>query len=169
MKYLIALFISTTLAFALELNMQAPSVEIGHDDGGRVDGSSWSSSEIKGKIFVLFYVDPDFKNLNSHVSDALKAKMYDGEKFASIAVINMAATWLPNFAINASIKSKQKKFPRTTYVKDLNKILVKKWNLADDNSNVLVFDQDAKLLYKYFGKVPDDELKKMLNIIDNNI
>jgi hypothetical protein len=53
-----------------------PKVTISGDEGGRVDGKSWSSEMIKGKVHVLHYVDPDFRNDNENLKDALsKAAM----------------------------------------------------------------------------------------------
>ena len=69
-------------------------------------------------------VDPDESDLNNHVSEALKAEKFPLEKYGSIAIINMAATWLPNFALNMKLKSKQENYKNTVYVKDLQKILV---------------------------------------------
>ena len=124
-----------------------PKVVLKGDLGGRIDGTQWSSEElVSEKIIVLFYVDPDESELNNHVSDALKAENYPREKYGSIGMANMAATWLPNFAINMKLKSKQEKHKETVYVKDLDKTLVKKWGLSDDNSDVIVFGKDGRVL-----------------------
>ena len=93
--------------------------------GGRLDGSSWSSAEIKNKVHVLFYVDPDEKDLNERIADVLQNSKFPLDNYGSIAVINMAATWLPNIALETALKQKQKKYPDTLYVKDFNKLFVK--------------------------------------------
>ena len=101
-----------------------PTIVLEGDLGGRVDGTPWNSEElVSGKIIVLFYVDPDESDLNNHVSDALKAENFPLDKYGSVGVANMAATWLPNFAINIKLKSKQEKHKSTVYVKDLEKTL----------------------------------------------
>lgn len=146
-----------------------PLVTLQGEYGGRLDGSSWSSSEINGKVFTLFYVDPDEKNLNEPLADLLKKENFPLDKYGSIGIINMAATWLPNFAIASSLKEKQKKFPNTVYVKDLKKVLVKEWNLKDDSSNVLIFDKSGKLLIKVMGKATDEEAQKVLSLIKDNL
>jgi len=51
----------------------------------------------------------------------------------------LAATWKPKFLITKILKSKQKKYPRTTYVTDKSKVLVERWGLLDHSYNVLVF------------------------------
>ena len=146
------------------------SVVLKGELGGRLDGSQWSSEElVSGKVIVLFYVDPDESELNNHVSDALKAENFPKEKYGSIGMANMAATWLPNFAINMKLKSKQEKHKTTVYVKDLDKTLVKKWGLSDDNSDVVVFGKDGSVLYSVDGKFTDAQVKEIIKVVWDNL
>lgn len=147
-----------------------PKVVLKDDLGGRLDGTQWSSEElVSGKVIVLFYVDPDESELNNHVSDALKAENYPKEKYGSIGMANMAATWLPNFAINMKLKSKQEQYKSTVYVKDLEKTLVKKWGLSDDNSDVVVFGKDGRVLYSVDGKFTDTQVKEIVKVVWDNL
>lgn len=147
-----------------------PKVVLKGDLGGRIDGTQWSSEElVSEKVIVLFYVDPDESELNNHVSDALKAENYPKEKYGSIGMANMAATWLPNFAINMKLKSKQEKHKETVYVKDLDKTLVKKWGLSDDNSDVIVFGKDGRVLYSVDGKFSDVQVKEIVKVVWDNL
>ena len=147
-----------------------PKVVLKDDLGGRLDGTQWNSEElISGKVIVLFYVDPDESELNNHASDALKAENYPKEKYGSIGMANMAATWLPNFAINMKLKSKQEQYKSTVYVKDLDKTLVKKWGLSDDNSDVVVFGKDGRVLFSVDGKFTDAQVKEIVKVVWDNL
>jgi len=147
-----------------------PKVVLKDDLGGKLDGTQWSSEDlVSGKVIVLFYVDPDESELNNHVSDALKAENYPKEKYGSIGMANMAATWLPNFAINMKLKSKQEQYKSTVYVKDLEKTLVKKWGLSDDNSDVVVFGKDGRVLYSVDGKFTDAQVKEIVKVVWDNL
>ncbi len=146
-----------------------PTVTLEGEVGGRLDGTAWSSNEIKEKFFVLFYVDPDEKDLNEPTADLLKKEQFPLEQYGSIGVINMAATWLPNFAIEASLKQKLKKFSDTLYLRDLKKVLVKKWGLKDDSSNILLFDKSGKLLFKIMGKATNEESLRLISIIKEQL
>ena len=168
-KVLLGFVVLLGTCMAIELGQVPPSVTIEGDNGGRTDGKAWSSSVLKGKVHVLFYVDPDEKDLNNAFADALKAKKFSRKKFNSVAIINLAATWLPNAMIELKLKEKQKKFPDTIYVKDKKKILVKQWKLADDNSDILIFNKKGELIYKKFGKVSDVEIIDVLKLIEKNI
>jgi len=124
---------------------------------------------LKSKVYTLFYVDPDERDLNNDFADALKAKNFDRKKVNSVAIINLKATWLPNVILESKLKEKQKKFPHTIYVKDKKKVLVKQWSLADDNSDILIFDKKGKLIYKKFGKISAKEIPEVLKLIEKNI
>lgn len=145
------------------------TITLDGDKGGRVAGGAWSSDEMKGKVFVLFYVDPDVSDLNNAASEALKAEKFPSSSYQSVAVINMGATWLPNFAINSKLKGKQKDYPDTIYVRDLEKTLVKEWKLADDNNDVMVFDKAGKVVFVHEGKLDAAAIKSLIETIKQNL
>jgi len=168
-KTFTGMMLAAVAAMAIEVGSIPPQVKLDGKNGGRTDGQAWSSDMLKGKVHVLFYVDPDEKDLNEPFVQALKKHGFDHSKFASVAVINLAATWKPNVIIEALLKKKQKEFPDTIYVKDRKSVLVKQWRLADDNSDILVFDKSGKLIYKKFGKLSKDEIAKVIALIDKNL
>jgi len=154
---------------AVEVGKLPTSVTIEGENGGKLDGSAWHSSMLKGKVYTVFYVDPDERDLNNPLADALKARKFDRKKVNSVAIINLAATWIPNMVLESLLKKKQKKFPDTIYVKDKKKVLVDKWALADDNSDILIFDQKGKLIYKKFGQVSEVEIKDVIKLIEKHL
>jgi len=165
MKTLFLLLLSALTLAALEVGKSLPEITLSGDEGGRLDGRAWSSSELKGKLHLLFYVDPDEKDLNNDFSDAIKAEAFDRSSFASVAIINMAATWKPNFAINAALKKKQQKFKRTLYLRDMDKKLVSEWGLADDDSDVILFDKTGRVLFYHAGKIDAAMTKTVIQLI----
>ena len=166
---LFALFVLPQMAQAIEMGQVPPKVELKEKVGGRLDGTAWSSEELKGKVHVLFYVDPDEKDTNNEASEALDKEKFPAEKFQSVAIINMAATWMPNFAISMSIEDKQKRYPRTIYVKDYKKVLVEAWKIADDSSNILAFDKQGKLIFRKDGKLGPGDIQKLIQTIKDNL
>ncbi|MBN2824027.1 MAG: transcriptional regulator [Campylobacterales bacterium] len=119
----------------------------------------FSTDIIKGKRFLLNYVDPDARELNRAFMRELEA--FNKGQIGSIAIINLAATWLPNSLIESELKKSQKAHPTTIYVKDYNKVLVKKWELKDDDYNTLIFDKNRKLLFKAHGKLTPKQQQKI--------
>ena len=171
-KYLIfvlAVFLINQAAQAIELGEIPPKVELSGKLGGRLDGKPWSSEELQGKVHVLFYVDPDEKDTNNDASEALNREKFSGDKFDSVGIINMAATWLPNFAISSALKDKQKRYPKTIYVRDYKRVLVSAWKIADDSSNVLAFDKKGKLIFRKDGKLTVEEIQTLIKVIHDHL
>ncbi len=168
-KIFLFLLLVYSSGFALMLGQTPPEVTLSGKNGGLVDGTPWSSQMLKGKVHVLFYVDPDKKDLNEAFSEALKARAFPHDRYSSVAIVNMAATWMPDFAIEAKLKAKQKKYPNAIYVKDKKKVLVKKWALEDDNSDILVFDREGRLIFQHAGRLEADQIEKVLALIAHNL
>jgi YtfJ family uncharacterized protein len=167
--FVLAVFLINEAAQGVEMGEIPPRIELKEKLGGRLDGTPWSSEELRGKIHVLFYVDPDEKDTNNDASEALDKEKFPSDKFQSVGIINMAATWLPNFAISSSLKDKQKRYPRTIYVRDYKKVLVNAWKIADDSSNVLAFDQQGKLIFRKDGKLTSEEIQTLIKVIHNHL
>jgi hypothetical protein len=163
------LFVIPQMGQAIELGQIPPKVELHEGLGGRLDGTAWRSDELKGKVHVLFYVDPDEKDTNNDASEALDKEKFPAEKFQSVAIINMAATWMPNFAISMSVEDKQKRYPRTIYVRDYKKVLVDAWKIADDSSNILAFDKQGKLIFRKDGKLGPEDIQKLIKTVKDNL
>ena len=156
-------------AQAIELGEVPPLVVLKEKLGGRLDGKPWSSEELQGRVQVIFYVDPDEKDTNNPASEAIDKEKFPADKFHSYGIINMAATWLPNFAISMALKEKQERYPRTTYVRDYKKVLVNTWKIADDSSDILAFDKKGKLIFKKEGKLNAEEVQRLIKVIRDNL
>ncbi len=154
---------------AIELGEVPPKIELKEKLGGRLDGKPWSSEELREKVHVLFYVDPDEKDTNNDASEALDREKFPGDRFQSVGIINMAATWLPNFAISSALKDKQKRYPTTIYVRDYKKVLVNMWKIADDSSDVLAFDKDGKLIFRKDGKLTAEDIQRLIRVIHDHL
>lgn len=164
-----AVFLINQAAQAIEIGEIPPKVELREKLGGRLDGKPWSSEELQGKVHVLFYVDPDEKDTNNDASEALDREKFSSDQFQSVGIINMAATWLPNFAISSAIKDKQKRYPKTIYVRDYKRVLVSAWKIADDSSNVLAFDKHGKLIFRKDGKLTTEEIQTLIKVIHDRL
>lgn len=166
---LLSAFLTLNLS-AVTVGEVPTAVVIDSNNGGMVlDGSAWDSSTIKDKLYVMFYVDPDEKDTNNEFSATLKEKKYDRSNYASLAVINLAATWKPNFVIESILKGKQEEFPDTIYVKDKSSVLVNEWQIDDDASNILIFSKRGELLFYKSGKMSQEDISNAIKIIEENI
>jgi YtfJ family uncharacterized protein len=165
----LSVFLINQTVLSIEIGQVPPRVELKEKLGGRLDGKPWSSEELQGKVHIIFYVDPDEKDTNNPASEALDKEKFPSDKFQSYAIINMAATWLPNIAINSALKEKQERYPKTIYVRDYKKVLVHAWKIADDSSNVLAFDKKGALIFRKDGKLSAEEIQKLIKVIREHL
>jgi len=162
---LLATLLGLPAAAQLNIGEITPTVILDGETGGRVGGGAWSSDSLTGKVHILMYVDPDKVQVNAHVEDALAAQNFDHSKVTSVAVINMAATWKPNFAIDLLLKSKQEKFPNTLYVRDLKRVLAGAWGLVDDGYHVLVIAPDGRVIFSGADALSDLQVEQLIATI----
>ncbi len=162
---LLCLLLPGAMAAELFIGMQAPLVELSGERGGKLNGESWSSESLHGALHLLYYVDPDHPNMNEDVNQALIDARFGPELLRTVAIINIKATRLPKFAIRFGLRRKQKEFPHTTYVQDLDKVLVGTWGLADHTHNILLFDREGRLAFRGDGEFSDDQTREMLQTI----
>ena len=170
MKSILLLLLMSLNIFALNVGEVPKELILSGDNGGLAqDGSAWSSSSINDKLHVLFYVDPDEKDVNNEFVELLNAKEFNSTIVGRVAIVNLAATWKPDYIIEKLLKLKQKELPNTIYLKDKKSILVKEWGLADDASNVLIFSKEGELLFYKAGQLSGDEIKKAIELIETNL
>ncbi|WP_457596798.1 YtfJ family protein [Hydrogenimonas sp.] len=167
MRLLLALWLAVATAWAVEVGRPLPRLILEGADGGCITGQPFDSDTLRGKVTVVFYVDPDKKSLNEPFTEALKARHFDRSRYRSVAIVNMAATWMPNFAIASALKKKQSRYPDTLYVKDLRKKGVKVWSVADDDANFLVLSKEGVVLYARSGRIPPDEYDTIFSLIQS--
>ena len=126
MKSFILLLATSVSMFALNISEVPKELTLSGENGGLAkDGSAWSSSSIKDKVHVLFYVDPDEKDVNDEFAKTLDAKEFNSTVLGRVAIVNLAATWKPNYVIEALLSARQDVLPDTIFLKDKKSVLVK--------------------------------------------
>lgn len=159
----------------LPLGAPPPAVVLSGEDGGLVkEGAPWESKTLAGKVSLIFYVDPDERDLNNKASEALEGEealedYREAGKFASYAIINMAATWLPNAVLTGMIEDSQEEFPNTTYVFDMNEVLHKKWDIATDSNNIIVTNMQGDVVFSKDGQLSDSDIQAMIQAIHEGV
>jgi predicted transcriptional regulator len=48
-------------------------------------------------------------------------------------------------------------------------VLVNAWKIADDSSNVLVFDKHGKLIFRKDGKLTAEEIQMLIKVIRDHL
>lgn len=165
MVSLLILLAGVLTAGDLVIGEAPPAVRLEGAGGGLIGGGAWSADDLPGRVRVLFYVDPDEKDLNEATAEAIRREAFPAEHFGSVAVINLAASRVPNVILNRIIAGKQKKFPRTQYVKDNAKALVRAWGLSDDGYDVVLFDADGRVQAHHRGRLSEADTAALVTMI----
>lgn len=156
---------SFSLAAELKVGDKAPDFKLKDSTGKeyRLD-----HPQFKGKVLYIAYVDPDEKDTNNHVEEALKKEReaggLDRTRYEGFGIVNLKASGLPNFIIKASIKSKQEKTGAIILL-DYEHGILNLWGMKNDSSDVVVLDKERICRYVHHGKLPQDEVTKMIGII----
>jgi len=100
------------------------------------------------KVVMLFYTDPDVKDLNEPFREFVDAKKPSKKKLRAMGVANLKDTWKPNFIIRSIIRGKIKKF-KSLILTDTDHSLKKAWKLGncDEKDMVIIIGRDKKVKY----------------------
>lgn len=114
------------------------------------------------KVIAIFYNDPDVKDVNDPLTEAIRSHHYPLEKYAGIGVANCDDTWLPNAAIKYAAKQKKAKYPNSLILLDESKILSTAWEIKDTNEKgvVVIIGKDQKV--KFYKSVKNHEESKAI-------
>ncbi|MGV8058055.1 MAG: YtfJ family protein [Smithellaceae bacterium] len=127
---------------------------------------SLDSDAFRGKVLSILYVAPNKRDLNNNVENVLlKDQGLDRNKtYKSFVITNLKATRMPNFIVKCVLKNKQEKTGSIILLDDQYTIL-NLWGLKDHASDLVILDKDRICRYIYFGKLPPEEMGKIVNII----
>ena len=157
--------VSASAAAELKIGDRVPDFKLKDSIGKEY---SLDDPRFKGKVLYVAYVDPDEKDTNNHVEDTLKRERDSGgldkARYEGFGIVNLKASNLPNFIIKASIKSKQEKTGAVILL-DYDYTILNLWGVKNDSSDVVVLDKERVCRYVYNGKLPPEELAKMIQTI----
>ncbi len=173
MKKIITLITFAVASLFAEVDMEKSlsAITLEGDNGSYYTGEAWGSSMLKGKTTMLMYVDPDEKSKGEIFKPTIEAfeKDLDFNKFQILVILNLDATWKPDFVIRSLMKSKLTDYPKRIYILDTNSVLVKEWGLTDNEYNTLVINDESKVIYSHSGKWKEGEIDKINVLIRSEV
>ena len=164
-KMLIIVWMAGAGLFGLDLGERLPYIELAKDGGGYLDGRTWNTKEMDAKTNIIFYIDPDLKDLNDELAKKLHKLELSSKELKVFVIVNMKASWIPNILIDTVLKAKQKKFPKARYLKDNAALLVKRWNLKDDDYDIVAIDAKHRVLFSHSGAMSAPLSNKLIERI----
>jgi predicted transcriptional regulator len=169
MKKSILFLITTLVSYGLNIGDIPPNITLEKSNGGDAQGKAWHSKTLKGKVHTLLYMDPDKRDDVKLLLSALNKLSYTKKNYTTVAIVNLAATWMPNAVLESKLKSKQKELKNMEYIFDKNKFLIKKWHLKDDACNVLILNKKGEVIYQKTGIFMKKNVQNIMQLIDTNI
>jgi predicted transcriptional regulator len=117
------------------------------------------------------YVDPDEQSKGKPFMPTTfeLEKKYKKSDFLIQVILNLEATWIPDMVIKKKLVDKQINIPQREFIIDKEAILVNKWNLPDNEYNVMAFDRHNKLIFLKSGEMTPEDIKNISNKIDISI
>lgn len=101
------------------------------------------------KVLLIQYTDPDVKDVNDKLSEAVKAKKFSDKVYQGIGIANCKDTWIPNAGIRMKARQKEKQFPGSVIMLDENHVVSNALQLGDCNGKgvLLIVGKDKVIKY----------------------
>jgi len=162
LKRIFILVVTVSLSLmAVEVGQPLPSVTLSGKQGGYANGKSWESTKLKGHSRLIIYMDPDKRKNIDSLMKALSRNT--SHTFTTVAIVNLAATWMPNRVLISKLNKQRSKMKQTEYIFDKKRILVSRWGLPDDDTTVMVVNAAGNVLYAKSGKLTDTDVAAVLH------
>ncbi len=108
------------------------------------------------KVLLIQYTDPDVKDINDKLSEAVKAKKFDDKLYQGIGIANCKDTWIPNAGIRMKARQKEKQFAGSVIMLDENLIVPKAFGLGDCNGAGVLMVVGKDKVIKYMKKITSE-------------
>ncbi len=109
------------------------------------------------RIVSIMYTDPDAKDVNDPLSNAITAKNYPKSKYVAIGIANCKETIWADALIAKKTREKRDQFPDAIFLLDKDRILQNAWQLDSGNGKgiVILIGKDKKIKYISYIKNQD--------------
>ena len=127
--------------------------------------------QCKGKVLILYHIDPKHRNDNIDAIYAVRNAIVDGRltlsNFQSIGIVDCDATWQPNSMIKKFAEKENEKMPKlhSILLFDYKGMLVKKYSNEDDgNLNcILLVDKNEIIRAIYRNIMTKAQIKELVD------
>ncbi len=149
-------------AHALEVGEKAPDFELSD-----AHGRTFRLSSFKRKILTVFYEGSTSRGQNAWLKaqyrQLRRSGKIDRRLVQTIAVANFKESALPDSVIRAAIRFRTDK--KKTVLLDEHGHLMRKWGLRNGRSNIYVFDQERRLVWKSTGPLTKAQARRFLRFL----
>jgi predicted transcriptional regulator len=109
------------------------------------------------KVLLIQYTDPDVKDVNDKLSDAVRARKFSDKLYQGIGIANCKDTWIPNAGIRMKARQKEKQYAGSVIMLDEDHVLPKALGLGDCNGLGILMVVGKDKVIKYMKKIGSEE------------
>ena len=108
------------------------------------------------KVLLIQYTDPDVKDINDKLSDAVKARKFDAKLYQGIGIANCKDTWIPNAGIRMKARQKEKQYAGSIVMLDEKLVIPASLGLGDCNESGVLLIVGKDKVVKYMKKIKSE-------------
>ena len=140
--------------------------------GDDIAYQNWSSSQLPGKVRVIQAIAgrSSAKEMNAELMQAITAASLPSDKYQTTTIINQDdAIWGTGGFVASSAEDSKREFSWSSMVLDAEGNVHATWELQEENSAIIVLDQESKVLFVKEGKLNPSEVEQALGLVKNNL
>jgi predicted transcriptional regulator len=150
---------------ALDTNTPAPFFQVKTGDDQEI-----TSDMLKGKVFSLWYETKDVAEKNKPLKTALKSfyQIMPDDLKTGYARVPVVKCFPVSWPITKILKYKLKensKIEGVTIYGDWDGKMFADYGMTDNESNLLLIDKKGFIRYRAAGKIEDEEIKKIIELL----
>lgn len=157
-KFFSAMLIALALVLTVSAGIRLYAAYVGQVVSSiQLQDPNWSPKAIPyigERVVSIMYTDPDAKDVNDPLSDAINAKKYPKSKYVAIGIANCKETFWADGLIASKTREKQAQFPEAIFLLDKNRTLANAWQLGNGNGTgiVILIGKDKKIKFISYVK-----------------
>jgi predicted transcriptional regulator len=132
------------------------------------DGIMHSPEQFKGRVLIVNHADPDHRDTNEAVSDAVKQAVESGrlakELLVGLGIADCQASWLPNSLIRAYGKFRSRKYG-SAVLYDYTGEVRRCWGLPPRTSTIVILDKSGICRFIESGKLDPAEIPRIIDLL----
>ncbi|MBF0482782.1 MAG: hypothetical protein HQK81_03415 [Desulfovibrionaceae bacterium] len=132
------------------------------------DGVMRSPAQFKGRVLIVNHADPDHRDTNEAVSEAVKQAVESGklakDLVVGLGIADCQASWLPNTLIRAIGKFKARKYG-SAVLYDTTGEVRRCWGLPPRNSTIVVLDKNGVCRFIASGKMDQAKIPEFIGLV----
>ncbi|MGF1681974.1 YtfJ family protein [Photobacterium minamisatsumaniensis] len=174
---LAALLPTFTMAHNLTVGESLPSVSVAdkgeilvQDD--KIAYQEWNSSQLAGKVRIIQAIAgrSAAKAMNAELMAAITDADFAEGMYQTTTIINQDdAMWGTGGFVKSSAEDSKRDFSWSSMVLDGNGKVHEAWELAAENSAIIVLDKESNVLFVKEGKLTNSEIQEALNLVKKNL